>query len=169
MCSSDLIEDPDEPPSPRIVGRDPAALHGELVERGFALLRDLCTDEECARLRETFLSGEGWDREVHLSSGEGAAIPPCRARWSLSTLHPLVAELRRALYPLAAELGNKTRVLLHDKKLFPRTHGGWLRHRGGPGRSAARLLAFAPGEGMPAERTEARAAFPLRQIGRAHV
>lgn len=160
------IEDPIEPPSPRIAERDPAALHEELVERGFALLRDLCTEQECALLRAAFASGDGFDREIRLSGtdAEGEALTGCRARWSLSTLPPFIAELRRALYPLAAELSNRTRALLGDKKTLPLTHGGWLRHRGGPGRSAARLLAFAPGEVMPAERTEARAAFPLRLL-----
>jgi hypothetical protein len=160
------IEDPIEPPSPRVAERDPAALHEEMVERGFALLHELCTEQECEALRATFGSGEGWDREIRLSGtdAEGEALPACRARWSLSTLPPFVAELRRALYPLAAELSNRTRALLGDKKTYPVTQGGWLRHRGGPGRPAARLLAFAPGEVMPTERTEARAAFPLRLL-----
>ncbi|GDY01302.1 hypothetical protein LBMAG49_06310 [Planctomycetota bacterium] len=153
------IEDSFLPPSPRVLGRNAEELHQELIERGYIVLRDVCTEQECAALRDAFASGEGFDRVASVQGGDG---PACRERWSLLELPALVAELRRSMYPFAADLVGRTCALLGDKKPLPLTIGGWQRHLGGSRRPAGRFLAFTGNETLPTQRTENRAAFSLR-------
>ena len=121
-----------------------AGVERAVVDDGFARLPGLLSTRDCAEVSAVY----GDDRRFR------SRVDMARYRFGLGEykyfdhpLPPLVAALRRELYPPLAEIANRWAELLGDRTRFPADLDGFLAlcHREGQHRPTPLLLRYGPG------------------------
>jgi uncharacterized protein len=129
----------------RVAELDWTGIGAALDARGCATTGALLTADECAALA----SGYGDDgpfrsRIVMARHGFGQG----EYKYYAYPLPPLIAGLRRALYPRLAELANRWEAALGRPARFPAEHDAFLAecHEAGQARPTPLLLQYGPGD-----------------------
>ena len=130
---------------PSLAALDWPSLAAELDAYGCAVIRGLLTPSDCEAL------AAGYDEETQFRSrvvmsrhGFGRG----EYKYFAYPLPPLVAPLRRALYPPLAQIANRWNEALGDTVRFPGSHAAFLErcHRAGQTRPTPLLLKYGAGD-----------------------
>jgi hypothetical protein len=145
---------------------DVEAARSGLLRAGHCVLPAVLAASECSRWRAAFAADDAaLDRATRLAGdGENGDGESATARWFLTPVDAEIAALQARLYLAARALADGLRTVLGEPPAFPPTFAGWQRQRGGPGRTAARIVHVPAGASASPERTADRRAFPLRAV-----
>lgn len=129
----------------RVDAIDAAALAATLDANGHIVLPALLSPSECAALAQLYDRPDGFrSRVVMARHGYGQG----EYRYFAYPLPPLVASLRRSLYPLLAPLANRWHEAMHMDVRFPSDHAAFLKrcHDAGQTRPTPLLLRYGAGD-----------------------
>lgn len=129
----------------RVDGLDWAAMAQVLDERGWARVSSLLTPAECEGAAGLFLEHEGFRKHVVMQRhgyGQG------EYRYFAYPLPPLVAGLRRALYPHLAPIADSWHARMGFAARFPADHEAFIArcHAAGQARPTPLLLRYGAGD-----------------------
>jgi hypothetical protein len=130
---------------PRIDAIDWARVSADLDADGWALLRGLLTDVECAATAGLYDRVEGFRSQVVMARhGYGRG----EYRYFSYPLPPLVRRLRSALYPPLAPMANRWHERMGLEARFPDDHAAFIALCQGAGQSRPTplLLRYGPGD-----------------------
>src|SRR5438309_6900025 len=139
----------DEANVANIFGRIERAAWPELLagldERGYAVIPGLLSQRECRGVAALYEDETAFRSRVVMARhnfGRG------EYKYLRYPLPPLVAELRRALYPLLAPVANRWREALREEGRFPATLDDFLAecHAAGQARPTPLILRYAAGD-----------------------
>jgi len=124
---------------------DWAPLNAALDARGFAVVQQLLSEEECGELAAHYARGHGFRSRVAMEKhGFGRG----EYRYFAYPLPPLVAALREEFYPPLASGANRWNEHLGVDTQFPATHAEFLArcHAAGQAQPTPLLLRYGPGD-----------------------
>jgi hypothetical protein len=118
---------------------------GELDAYGCAVIGNLLADHECAALAASYPDAARFRSRVVMGAhGFGRG----EYKYFAYPLPPVVARLRRALYPPLAEIANRWAAALGIEIRYPADHAAFLErcHAAGQTRPTPLLLQYGPGD-----------------------
>jgi hypothetical protein len=117
----------------------------QLDTRGFAVLEGVLDGHECQALRDLYSSDDGFRKRVVMARhGYGRG----EYKYLTYPLPPLVADLRRLLYPRLAGIANRWSEQMRIDTRFPDDHDAFLQrcHAAGQTLATPLLLRYAAGD-----------------------
>lgn len=123
----------------------PSRLGAEIDEKGYALTGPLLTARDCARLRRGYGDDARYRSTIAMARygfGQG------EYRYFAYPLPDLVADLRRAAWPLLAEIANRWAAALGQERRYPDNLDEYLAHchDAGQTRPTPLILRYGPGD-----------------------